>query len=134
MLRLQIHEGVETDVLDIAIREPVVARRVAVLFEQLRGDEKLLSRLLEDRYGEPGDTFFSIRKWVAQWDKGRDLWRLKDWTLQELGLHYRIIYAYLVESRCIYILAVVPRSFNYDEDSEIGREIIKRYQRLLDAH
>lgn len=132
MLRLQIHDAVEEDVLDIAVREPVVARRIAVLFEQLRGDPRLLSRLLEDRYGESGETFFSIRKWEEQWKKGNDLWRLKDWTLYELDLRYRLIYAYMIPTRSIYMLAVVHRSFDYDEDHPLGQEILRRYAELLE--
>lgn len=130
MLRLQIHDDAEQDVLEIATHEPIAARRLAALFEQLRGDPRLLARLLEDRYGESGTTIFSIRKWVEQWRKGNDLWRIKDWTLEELKLHYRIIYAYMIPTHSIYILAVVPRSFNYDERHPIGQKVIERYHRL----
>lgn len=132
MLHLQIAEEAEQDVLDIQVRNPYVATRLAVLFEQLRGDQQLLSRLLENHYGESGDKLFSIRKWETQWHANRDLWRLRDFTLESLNASYRVIYGYFISTRCIYILAVAPRSFDYDATSTIGKRIIATYDRLLD--
>ena len=132
MLHLQIAEEAEQDILDLHVRNPYAAKRLAILFDQLRGDEQLREHLLEDCYGEAGDAPFSIRKWQAQWRVDRNLWRLKDFMLLDLDADYRVIYAYLIGSRCLYILAVAPRSFDYDEDSEIGRRILATYSRLRD--
>ena len=132
MLRFRIHPDAADDLRDLRVRNRYAAQRLVVLFQELEGDQGLLERLLDDHFGEDGNGQFDIRRWVTQWEQGRDLWRLKDFTVLELGANYRVVYAYLMNSREIHVLGIVHRSFEYDEHSEIGQRILAAYHRLLE--
>ena len=67
---------------------------------------------------------------VAQWRKGRDLWRLKMWDLEKKGLRYRIIHAFIPSKQHYHVLAIAPREFDYDADHPISQRILHAYQAL----
>ena len=127
MLRLQIDRDVKKDLDELA--RPV-AQRIAALLQEIQGDPDACDTLLMHDFGRECDQRFHVSRWQEQWRQGLNLWRLKDWDLQERGLQYRIIYGYAQSQRCIFILGVAHRRFNYDENHPLSRRVIRRYHEL----
>ncbi len=126
-----MHEDAKVDLLDMLDTAPQAAGRILALLEQLEGDPDLLDRLTQHDYGAYGSADFHVSKWQKQWRKGRDLWRLKVWDLEEKGLRYRIVYAFVPGKLHYHVLAITPRrDFNYEERDPISQRIIRAYQEL----
>ena len=130
MYFLCVHEDAAFDLERLWSVEPDAAARILVLLEELEGNQDLLSSLTEHGFGEYTDEDYSVSKWLAFWNRGRDLWRLKIWDLEDKGLYYRIIYAYVPETQHYHVLAIAPRNFNYDTSHPISRRIYKAYEDL----
>jgi mRNA-degrading endonuclease RelE of RelBE toxin-antitoxin system len=121
---LVIHDDAVGDLEAIERAAAPIAAKVWALLQQIQADPDLLDKLLDDGFGEDGQEPFAIRKWVRQWNQNRDLWRLKIWALERQGIQYRVIYAYHWRELRYYVLGVVPRSFDYDEASALGKRIL----------
>jgi hypothetical protein len=135
--RLAISHEAECDLKDIEADDPDTADDIRALLEWLQNDERLLQRLNEPHYGEErvgneADAAFAVSKWIATW-KGRNpraLWRLKFWDLEDQKIRYRVIYAYQIESRCFWILGIVHRNFDYDENHEFSKRVLGQADKL----
>lgn len=130
MFRLFIHQDTEGDLETLWQSEPEVAARIAVLLEECEGNQDLLDRLTQHGFGAFGAANFHVSKWQEQWRKGNDLWRLKLWDLEDKGLRYRVVYAYVPQKQHYHVLAVAPRSFNYDSSHPLAQRILRAYQEL----
>ena len=130
MIALCVHDDAVADLEALWASEPRAAARIAVLLEELEGDMDLLDRLTQHGYGVRGYDDFNVSKWLKYWNTGRDLWRLKIWDLEEKGLKYRIIYAFVPRTHHYHVLAIAPRNFNYDTDHPISRRILRAYEEL----
>lgn len=131
MLSLFIHDDAKADLTALLEKDPRAAGRILALLEQLEGDSDLLDRLTEHDYGARGRAEFHVSKWQEQWHKGRDLWRLKVWDLENKGLRYRIVYAFVPLKRRYHVLAVTPRrDFNYEERDPLSQRIFRAYEEL----
>lgn len=130
MIALFVHDDAMADLETLWETEPQVAGRILALLEQLEGDPDLLDRLTQHDYGAYHSADFHVSKWHEQWRKGRDLWRLKVWDLEESGLRYRVIYAFEPGKLHYHVLAIVPREFNYDANHPISRRILHAYEAL----
>lgn len=130
MFSLIIHDDASQDLRELRSTEPQAAGRILALLEQISGDQDLLDRLTDHDFGARSSQNFHVSKWQGQWLQGRDLWRLKVWDLEETGLRYRIVYAYLPRKRQYHVLAIAPREFDYDESHPIGQRILRAYQDL----
>lgn len=109
---------------------PLAFDRIMALLQELQADEDLLDRLTQHDYGHSGTADFHVSKWLEQWNKGKDLWRLKIWDLEDKGLHYRIVYAFMPRKQHYHVLAIVPRDFNYDPDHPLSQRIFSAYDDL----
>jgi hypothetical protein len=125
-----MHDDASADLDDLWEREPQAAARIAALLEELEGNHDLLDRLTQHDYGAYQSADFHVSKWQEQWRKGRDLWRLKVWELEENGLQYRVVYAFMPKKHHYHILAIAPREFDYDANHPISQRIIRAYQAL----
>lgn len=130
MLALFIHDDASADLDALWERQPQAAARIVALLEELEGNHDLLDRLTQHDYGAYQSADFHVSKWQEQWRKGRDLWRLKVWELEEHGLRYRVVYAFMPKKHQYHILAIAPREFDYDANHPIGQRIIRAYQAL----
>ncbi len=63
--------------------------------------------------------------WQAQQREGRNLWRLKLWDLEKNGLRYRIVYAFVPSKQHYHVLAIAPRSFDYEESNPISQCVFR---------
>ena len=131
MFRLFVHNDAEDDLEALGESEPDAAARILVLLEELEVNQDLLDRLTQHDFGKDrwGDEFH-VSKWVEQWRKGNDIWRLKIWDLENKGLQYRIIYAFIPHKRHYHVLAIAPRNFDYDPGHPLAQRIIDAYQEL----
>ncbi len=131
MIALFVHNDAKDDLLALRETEPQAAGQILALFEQLEGDPDLLDRLTQHDYGAYGTADFHVSKWQEQWRKGRDLWRLKVWDLEEKGLRQRIVYAFIPGKQHYHVLAITPRrDFDYEERDPITQRILRAYQEL----
>ena len=130
---LFICEDAENDLEELWELAPKVAARITVLLEELKGNQDLLDRLTQHDFGYSGTADFHVSRWYEHWNKGKDLYRLKVWELEELGakLRYRIVYAFLPRKNHYHVLAVVPREFNYESNSPYTIRILKSYEELI---
>jgi len=106
---------------------PVAARAIIALLEQLEADEELLDRLTELNFGEYESEEFHVTPIVHEQNKNRNIWRLKVWDLENLGLKYRVIYGYVGRPKKYHVFAVVDRDFNYEENHPITKRIQEAY-------
>lgn len=109
------------------------AVRLAALMEQARTDPALFDRLTQHDYGLAGTADFHVSRWESQQNnEQRNLWRLKLWDLEKLGVRYRVVYAFEPLTRTIAVLGIARRKeFNYEDDA-FTRRVIECYDRHFD--
>ncbi|WP_295433100.1 hypothetical protein [uncultured Thiodictyon sp.] len=125
-----VHDDAKADLLALKDSEPQAFGRILALLQQLAGDPDLLDRLTQQDYGAYRSADFHVCKWQEQWRKGRDLWRLKVWDLENKGLRYRVVYAFEPKKHHYHVLAIAPREFDYDTNHPFGSRILRTYQEL----
>lgn len=130
MYELFLHDDAERDLEDLWRTDPTAAAEIQVLLEQIQADQYLLESLTIHDFGSAHRDRFHVSKWVSQWKQRRDLWRLKLWSLEDQGIRYRIVYAYIPGTRKYYVLGIVHRTFNYDESSPYTKRILDAYRDL----
>jgi len=130
ILYLFVHADAEDDLEALWDKAPDAAARITVLLQELEGNQDLLDRLTQHDFGAYGVADFHVSKWVEQWKKGKDLWRLKVWDLEEKGVNYRIVYAFVPGKGHYHVLGIVPRGFNYEADHKLTRRILAAYEDL----
>ena len=130
MIRLFVHVDAETELEKLWVVAPKAAARISVILEELEGNQDLQDRLTQHDFGNHRSADFHVSKWLDQWNKGKDLWRLKVWDLEDKGLKYRVVYAFLPRKSQYHVLGIVSREFNYDPRHELSRRIIAAYENL----
>lgn len=130
MIRLFVHVDAETDLEKLWVVAPKAAARIGVLLAELEGNQDLLDRLTQHDFGNYRSADFHVSKWLDQWNKGKDLWRLKVWDLEDKGLKYRVVYAFLPRKSQYHVLGIVSREFDYDPRHELSRRIVAAYENL----
>lgn len=130
MFALFVHDDAKDDLEDLWKSDFKAAAKITVLLQELADNQELLDSLTIDRYGDYKSKDFEVRKWLEYWNRGRDIWRLKLWDLETKGVQYRIIYAFIPRRKHYYILAIAPRSFDYDKQHPITQRIINAYDNL----
>ena len=130
MFRLFVHDDAERDLEKLWDEAPDAAARIGVLLQELEENQDLLDRLTQHDFGNYRTAEFHVSKWLNQWNKGRDLWRLKVWDLEDKGLQYRIVYAFVPGKSQYHVLGIVSRDFDYDSSHPLSRRIIAAYQNL----
>jgi len=130
VFRLFVHDDAERDLEKLWDEAPETAARIGVLLQELEGNQDLLDRLTQHDFGNYRTAEFHVSKWLNQWNKGRDLWRLKVWDLEDKGLQYRIVYAFVPGKSQYHVLGIVSRDFDYDSSHPLSRRIIAAYQNL----
>lgn len=130
MVTLFIHEDAEDDLEELWSKDITAAARITVLLEELKGNNDLLDRLTQHDYGSYGSADFHVSKWLEQWNKGNDLWRLKIWDLEDNDVKYRIVYAFIPTKKHYHVLGIVPREFNYEAKHELTIRILNAYKNL----
>lgn len=130
MFRLFVHDDAAGDLEQLWQSAPKAAARIVVLLEELEGNQDLLDRLTQHDFGAHRTAVFHVSKWLKLWNRGKDLWRLKVWDLEDKGLRYRIVYAFVPSNKRYHVLAIAPRNFNYEPTHELTKRILKSYEAL----
>lgn len=132
MPRLDIHEDAQRDLDDLRPAHPGLVRRILAILQEIKADPRLLSALLDHGFGDAKDETVGVKKWLEQWNAGRDIWRLKIWELESVKVKYRIIYAYVPGDQAFVVLAVQRRdAIDYDDPNHALTQRIHRAYRNL---
>lgn len=127
---ITVHEDAETDLDEIWELDEDVAAEIIALLEQAKTDQELLDSLTIKDFGAYGTEKIHVDKWLDQQKKGRNLWRVKLWELEDRGIRYRIIYA--LDPRCsrYHVLGILPRGFDYVANDERTKKLLAAYDEL----
>jgi hypothetical protein len=128
---LSFHNDVKADLAAIKAASPDTHAKLLAMLRQLKADARMAEKLLDHGHGAQQSAQFSVSKWLREWKTGKDLWRLKFWDLESLGLRYRVIYLYLPQEARFVVMAIVEREhFDYDDkDHPIRKRITESLQR-----
>jgi len=128
--RLFVHAAAQRDLDAIGETDPETADEIYVLLQEIKGSQVLLDSLTRKDFGLTREEAFHVDRWVRQQQQGRNLWRLKFWDLEAVGIRHRVIYALDPRNSRYYILAVLPRNIAYDERHPRVQELLAVYDRL----
>lgn len=126
MFSLYTHREAEDDLEAIWAADPQSASDIEVCLQEIEGDQDLLDRLTQDRFGERYLDRFNVRELVEQRDMRNNLWRLRVWSVPK----YRIIYAFIPRSGRYYVLGIMPRAVNYDRKDPFFKRIAAAYEQV----
>jgi hypothetical protein len=125
-----LHRGAHADLEAIWDEDPDSAAKIYALLQEVKGSQALLDALTTHDFGAHATQRFHVSRWLAQQRKGRNLWRLKVWGLNQHGIRYRVVYAFDPRIHRHFILGIVNRDFDYDESDPRTRRILEAYDRL----
>ncbi|QDE39183.1 hypothetical protein FIV34_08205 [Luteibacter pinisoli] len=126
MIRLFIHPDASKDIERLWSLDGPVADDLVVLLEALSHNQDLLDRLTQHGFGTRGVHDFHVSSWIDQERRGRNLWRLRVWSVPS----YRVIYAFVPRRFHYYVLGVMPRSVDYDRKDPFVARIERAYDEL----
>ena len=130
MIALFVHDDASADLTALWGKEPEVAAQIVALLQELAGDLDLLDRLTQYDFGAHRSKPFHVDRWWGEWNRNRNLWRLKIWDLEDKGMRYRIIYAFEPKKQHYHVLAIAPRDFGYDPKHALSQRILRAYEEL----
>ena len=131
MPTLKLHSDARSDLESIYREDRAASARLLAMLQQIAADPDLMDRLTQHDYGAYETQTFHVSRWQGQWQKGKNLWRLKNWDLEAQGLRYRVIYAFRPRQQEHIILGIVPRDFNYDSNHPVSQRIFTAYDHLI---
>jgi hypothetical protein len=112
---ISLHNDAALDLEHLKQDDLDTAAKILALLRQLRADPHAANNLLDHGFGDDGDEDYSVNKWINLWKKGIDLWRLKDWDLEDMGIRYRLIYLFKSPSEFILMAVVKREELDYDD-------------------
>jgi hypothetical protein len=121
--------GYRQDIAELAQSDRTAAARIFALVEEISGDQSALESLTEDHFSDEERSFDVT--WLRRAARAKlNLWRLKLFSLRRTDswVNHRIIYAVDGRSQTIWLMAIMPRNENYDENSPRFRRIRQDYQ------
>lgn len=124
-----LHRDEADDIGRLRRRQPRAVTRLLALLGEVSTTPDLVDRLTQAEFGADATGPFHVSRWVSQQRQGRNLWRLKVWDLEQIGIRYRVVYAFEAATGDIFILGVTPRrDFNYADDA-FTRRVTACYDR-----
>lgn len=133
MSDIDLSKGFKTDINEIAEQDKYVAFLIISLIRLIEEDDRLSDLLTQDGFNHSTKPEFDIATWGEMIRIHKiSLWRLKPKGDVGRFKKYRIIYTYdgRGQSDLITMLAVIPRSDNYETDTPIAQRIITEYDYL----
>lgn len=118
------------DLADIRRSDPDAEDVILALLQEAKGSQAILESLTIKDFGLARDQGYHVDAWAAQQQQGRNLWRLKIWDLEDLGIRYRVVYALDPRISRYFVLAVLPRDFDYDERHPRVQQLLATYDGL----
>lgn len=130
MRSIVLHRGAQADLEALWDEDSDAAAAIYALLQEVKGNQALLDVLTTHDFGAHGTNRFHVSEWTAEQRKGRNLWRLKIWELEDQGIRYRVVYAFDPRLHRHFVLGIVDRDFNYDESDSRAQRILAAYDRL----
>jgi hypothetical protein len=127
---LALSSAAQADLVAIEKSAPEAAAQIRVVLQEIKSDQKLLDGLTEQDFGYARNEKINVAKWQKQQRAGRNLWRVKLWNLEDLGLKYRVLYCLDPRVSRYYVLAIIPRVVNYDEKHPRIIRVLSDYDAL----
>lgn len=113
---IQFYKDVKLDLKTVELNDPKAYPAILALMRQMMADPKLAEHLLNHGHGDKRTAPENAQKWLSEWKRGKDLWRLKFWDLEDQKFLYRFLYVYLVKEARFVVMAIVKREeFDYDD-------------------
>lgn len=106
------------------------AAEIETALEEIANDPNLADRLSERKFRNIKNPSYDVDVFQELWQKGLNLYRLKFWYWDGGLLPYRVLYAHHPQANCFYVLAVVPRNFDYDINHPIVQRVRADYEQL----
>ena len=122
-MKLTILDEALEDLNDIALRSADDKYFILSILEDIENDPRAAARLLDEGAWPIGSDLVDVMPFRFFFRKGYDVWRMKIYELGEDLLPYRLIYAYDYRLREIYILAVMHRRVDYQNDPKFTARI-----------
>lgn len=123
MYSLAFHPEAVAELKALKTTDPVAWARLVTVFAEWKADHGLLDRLSQHGYGADQRAAFDVSRWIALWNEGLNVWRVKLWSLERQGLQYRVIYVFQPVEQRYYVCAIAPRGWNYDEQHPISQRV-----------
>lgn len=138
MRKLILHTDALADLDHLWEIDPDSAAELEALLDEVRGSQDLMDRLTQHDFGAVPTrrNFFNTKMWVDQQKQDNNLWRIKFWELEELGIQYRIIYAFFPVSKQHHVLGIMPRKnrdFDYNRNDPRTIRMLKAYEELCEV-
>ncbi|EML7988508.1 hypothetical protein D7Y24_19405 [Stenotrophomonas maltophilia] len=134
---LKVTKAAESDIDDVCGEDDELFDAVWLYVRELKNDQELLEKLLEDRYGKlRHEDRFTHRIGVQQIGEffrdrpARDTWAWKFWDIENKGVALRFVYMYLPRQRWFIVLAVAKREWNYESSHPLSDRIRADYDRF----
>lgn len=101
--------------------------RLLEFLRQLKADEYLLSKMIENDFDVDENGRSRVRKWWSVWRTEKvPLWRLRAFDLEKDGINYRFLYIYYWKDRTYHLLDVVHKSRLTDKDYDDRNNAIRK--------
>lgn len=127
---LSVHDDAKADLEDLWKKDTQAAALIVAALQEIEGDQRLLDALTIHGFGKDRAERFEVGKWLAFWNKGVDLWRLRVWELDRLGAPYRVVYAYERGKQRYHVLGIFHRDFDYDPNDLRTKRVKRAYDNL----
>lgn len=130
MSSIRLHRSALADLESIWESDPGGAAAIEALLQEAKANKAILDSFTVHKFGAERVEPYQVSRWVEQQNKGRNLWAIKIWELEDKWPKYRIVYAFHPQTHAHYVLGVFTRDFNYDEGDERTQRILGVYERL----
>lgn len=132
---IYIHPDAKQDLMSmIANSQHKAVAIITTIIEQINNDPDLFDRLTQHGFGVKDIDSFNVKRWHELWNAGYNVLRMRIWDMEDVGANRRIIYLFLPQERCCYVVGVVPREFNYEKDHIITHRIRRACDQLRDEY
>jgi mRNA-degrading endonuclease RelE of RelBE toxin-antitoxin system len=127
---LKVHKDARADLEEIGKARPNVPVKLYALLAEIGGSQILLDALTVKNFGLAQNEKIHVDSWVELQRTGRNIWRIKAWELEAGGDFFRVIYCLDPRVSTYYVLAVVPRKFDYDTTAPRVIKLLDVYDTL----
>lgn len=121
------HPNFEGDLDELWSTDEDAAALITAFFDEAKNNQQLLDNLTRNKFISYGDWTYSVEVWAAQQQRRLNLWRLKLMDFEGDAKKLRIIYAFHPGEYRYYLLAIVPRNFEYDPSHPRSKQIVDAY-------
>lgn len=130
MINVLISKAAKSDLDELWENDEDSAAEIETALDEIANDPRLADRLAERKFRNIDVPSFDVDVFQALWKTGLNIFRLKFWDWTGGLVPYRVLYAYHAQANTCYVLAVVPRDFNYDISHPIVTRVRADYELL----